>query len=51
MMMMSAFVQDQQAWLDLHSANFLKEEYKGRYVAQLADIVLILSNSVFALSP
>jgi hypothetical protein len=34
---------DQQAWLDFNSASLLKQEYTGRYVVQLADIILILS--------
>jgi hypothetical protein len=42
---------DQQAWLNFNSASLLKQKYTGRYVVQLADIILNLSKWVFVLSP
>ena len=42
---------DQQAWLDCNSASLLKQEYTGRYVVELANIILILSKSVFVIPP
>jgi hypothetical protein len=43
------FVQDQHAELDFHSASSLKQQSAGRHVAPLGHIILIPSQSVFAL--
>ena len=45
------FVQDQQDELDFYSAKPLKQQSAGRHVAPLGHIILIPSQSVFALSP
>ena len=45
------FVLDQHAELDSYSASFMKQQFMGRHVAQLGHIILIPSQSVFALSP
>jgi hypothetical protein len=45
------FVLDQHADLDFYSANSPKQQSAGRRVAPLGHIILIPSQSVFALSP
>ena len=45
------FVLDQHAELDMYSASSLKQQSAGRYVAPLGQIILILSQPVFAFSP
>jgi hypothetical protein len=45
------FVLDQHAELDVYSASSLKQQSAGRYVAPLGHIILIPSQSIFALSP
>ena len=45
------FVLDQRAKLEFYSACSLKQQSKGRHVAPLEYIILITSQTVFALSP
>jgi hypothetical protein len=45
------FVLDQHAELDFYSASSLKQQSAGRHVASLGHIILIPSQSIFALSP
>jgi len=45
------FVLDQHAELDFYSASSLKLQSAGRHVILLGHIILIPSQSVFALSP
>ena len=45
------FVLDQHAELDFHSASSLKQQSVGRHIAPIGQIILIPSQSVFALSP
>jgi predicted alpha/beta hydrolase len=45
------FVLDQQAELDFYSASSLKQQSVDRHVAPLGHIILIASQTVFALSP
>ena len=45
------FVLDQHAELDFYSASSLKQQSADTYVTPLGHIILILSQSVFALSP
>ena len=45
-----SFVLDQHAELDFYSASSLKQQSAGRYNAPLRYIILILSQSVFALT-
>ena len=45
------FVLDQRAELDFYSASSLKQRSAGRRVAPLRHIILILSQSIFSLSP
>jgi hypothetical protein len=45
------FVLDQHAEFDFYSASSLKQQSVGRYVAPLGHIIMIPSQSVFALSP
>ena len=51
MMMRSSDVLDQHAELDFYSASSLKQQFAGRHVAPLGNIILIPSQPVFALSP
>jgi predicted alpha/beta hydrolase len=46
-----SFVLDQQAELDFYSASSLKQQSVDRHVAPLGHIILIASQTVFALSP
>jgi hypothetical protein len=45
------FVLDQHAELDFYSASSLKQQSAGRYVTPRGQIILIPSQSVFALTP
>jgi hypothetical protein len=45
------FVQDQHTELYFHTASSLKQQIAGRHVAPLGHIILIPSQSVFALTP
>ena len=45
------FVQDQRDELDFYSAKPLKQQSAGSHVAPLGHIILIPSQSVFALTP
>ena len=45
------FVLEQHAELDIYSASSPKQKSADKYVAQLGYIILIPSQSVFALSP
>ena len=45
------FVLDQHAELDFYSASSLKQQFGGRHVAPLWNIIMILSQPVFDLSP
>jgi hypothetical protein len=45
------FVLDQHAWLNCYSAISLKQQSSNRHVAPLGHIILIASQTVFALSP
>ena len=45
------FVLDQRAELDFYSASSLKQQSAGRHIAPLRHIILIPSQSIFALSP
>ena len=45
------FVLDQHAYLDFYSASSLKQQSADKHVAPLRHIILIPSQSVFALSP
>ena len=45
------FVLDQQGELDFFSASWLKQQSMGKHIAPLGHIILILSQTVFALTP
>ena len=45
------FVLDQHVLLDFYSESSLKQQFKGRHVAPLEHIILILSHPVFSLTP
>jgi hypothetical protein len=45
------FVQDQYTELDFYSTSSMKQQSADRHVALLGHIILIPSQSVFALSP
>jgi hypothetical protein len=47
----SAVDLDQHAELDFYSANSLKQQSAGKHISPHGHIILILSQSVFALSP
>ena len=45
------FEKDEQAYLDFYSASSLKQQFMGRHYAPLGNIILILSQPVFSLTP
>jgi hypothetical protein len=51
MIMMSAFILDQHADLDLYSASSLKQQSAVRKVAPLRHIILMQSHLVLAVTP